>query len=96
MSHIYLQKPSTMEIKKVPTGFSWTLFFFGVAVPIIRGDAFFSILYLITTLVLLFSPQLIILIGIIHLVMCFVYNSIYLESLEKSGWVRQRNVTVIN
>ncbi|MGF6907363.1 HrgC protein [Fusobacterium sp. PH5-44] len=59
-------------------GFSWTVFFFGFFVPLIRGDFMWGgIMFLIN----LFTG------GIGSIVMAFLYNKIYTEKLLADGWV---------
>ena len=35
---IRLKNPQTNVVKECATGYSWTTFFFGMFVPLIRGD----------------------------------------------------------
>lgn len=35
---VNMRNPQTDQIKQVKVGFSWTMFFFGFWVPLIRGD----------------------------------------------------------
>ena len=49
---IKLKHPQTNVVKECPTGYSWTTFFFGLFVPLIRGDLkWTAILVLLTALV---------------------------------------------
>lgn len=87
MSHIILQCPITHAIKKVPTGFSWTMLFFGTLVPIIRGDIITSILFGMLTASIFIMPELIFLVMITQLCGAIVYNEMYLQGLKDRGWV---------
>lgn len=94
MSHVILQHPISMEIKKVPTGFSWTFFFFGMLVPIIRGDVLISSILAVIFLTMLFIPQVFVLFVILQVVGAFVYNEMYLNNLKTKGWVRCKYANV--
>ncbi len=63
--------------KKVKVGFSWTLLFFGVFVPLIRGDLKWALIMF----VLAFLTG-----GVSWLVFPFTYNKIYVESLIENGY----------
>lgn len=57
-------------------GFSWTCFFFGPFVPLIRGDvAWFAV-----CLVLSFAM------GLGNLVFAFIYNKMYTKNLIERGY----------
>ncbi len=62
-------------IKKGLVGFSWTTFFFGFFVPIIRGDARLAIV-----VVTLFT------FGLSNIVFAFIYNKQYTTRLLESGY----------
>lgn len=64
----------TKEVKK---GFSWTMLFFGLFVPLIRGDLKWTII----SLILAFITA-----GISWLVLPFFYNNVYIESLQEKGY----------
>ena len=64
-------------IKIVPTGFSWTTFFFGFFVPLFRGDIKY---FLIMLLLAIFTY------GISYFIFPFFYNGIYLRNLLENGW----------
>ena len=59
-------------------GFSWTYFFFGWLVPIIRGELGVGALHLLFTLFTL---------GIWQLIVCFLYNKQYMTRLLTAGWI---------
>lgn len=63
--------------KQVKVGFSWTMLFFGVFVPLFRGDIKW---FLITLLIGLLTA------GLSWLVFPFFYNKVYLEDLLNSGY----------
>lgn len=65
------------DIKRVPLGFSWTTFFFGGWIPIIRQDWLIGVILLIITI---FTG------GITGIMAAFFYNKIYAKSLFKSGY----------
>lgn len=64
-------------LKEAVTGFSWTTFFFGLCVPICRGDikwgAIMAVLALVTG-------------GLSWLVFPFVYNKLYIKECLKDGF----------
>ena len=67
----------TGMVKQVKLGFSWTMLFFGIFVPLFRGDLKWTILSLI--LVVITS-------GFAWLILPFFYNRLYVKSLLESGW----------
>lgn len=64
----------TKEVKK---GFSFTMLFFGVFVPLVRGDWKYFIISLIAAIVTS---------GISWLIFPFCYNKLYLNDLLNSGY----------
>ena len=64
-------------VKTVKVGFSWTMLFFGVLVPLIRGDVKWFFLSLVISGCTL---------GIGWLVFPFVYNKIYIKGLLEKGY----------
>jgi hypothetical protein len=76
MAHITLKHSSglTKEVKK---GFSWTMLFFGVFVPLIRGD----IKWFVISFVLAFLTF-----GLSWLLLPFFYNDLYIKDLIEKGW----------
>lgn len=64
-------------VKQVKLGFSWTMLFFGIFVPLFRGDLKWTILSLI--LVIITS-------GFAWLILPFFYNRMYVKSLLEKGW----------
>ena len=65
------------EQKIVKTGFSWTTFFFGVFVPIFRGDGMGFLIQLALSICTC---------GFSWLVIPFTYNSAYISRLKDQGW----------
>lgn len=63
--------------KEVKEGFSWTMLFFGIFVPLFRGDFKW---FLITLLVAFITG------GISWLVFPFFYNKLYLNDLLNNGY----------
>lgn len=81
---VKLQHPSG-PVKEVKAGFSWTVFFFGLFVPLIRGDLkWAAIMFGVSFLVGAITAGL----GafIPGLVFCFVYNKIYIKELLEKGY----------
>lgn len=74
---VYL-KNSTGVTKQVKLGFSWTMLFFGLFVPLFRGDLKWTILFLILSILTL---------GLAWLVLPFIYNKMYINGLLEDGWV---------
>jgi len=74
---VYL-KNSTGVTKQVKLGFSWTMLFFGLFVPLFRGDLKWTILFLILSILTL---------GLAWLVLPFIYNKMYIKGLLEDGWV---------
>lgn len=64
--------------KQVKRGFSWTMLFFGVLVPLFRGD----LLWFAISLVLAIVTS-----GVSWLILPFFYNSIYMNRLFDKGYV---------
>ena len=65
-------------IKTAPTGFSWTMFFFGCFVPLFRGDFKWFFISLVAAFVTL---------GISWLILPFIYNKRYLANLLEMRFV---------
>lgn len=64
-------------VKNCKVGFSWTMLFFGLFVPLIRGDLKWTILSLIISVITC---------GLGWLVLPFVYNKVYIKSLLETGY----------
>ena len=63
--------------KKSFVGFSWTTFFFGFFVPLIRGD----IKWFLIMLILSFLSF-----GLAQFILCFLYNKFYTVNLLEKGY----------
>ncbi len=72
-------------VKEVKKGFSWTLFFFGLFVPLIRGDLKWTIIMLLLQGL---AGALTLGIGafVVSLIFAFVYNKIYIRGLLEKGY----------
>lgn len=73
---IYIRNSVGMT-KQVKLGFSWTMLFFGIFVPLFRGDLKWTILSLILTVITC---------GLAWLILPFIYNKLYIKSLLENGW----------
>jgi len=71
--------------KEVKVGFSWTVFFFGGFVPLIRGDIkWFAIMLILSIIAGSFTAGIgSLVVGIIFSV---VYNKIYIKELLMKGY----------
>lgn len=69
------------ETKVVPSGFSWTTFFFGLFPALSRGDFFHAFLMFGTACLTL---------GLSALVWPFVYNGLYFNRLMNQGWTQRQ------
>ncbi len=72
-------------VKEVKKGFSWTFFFFGLFVPLIRGDLkWAAIMFLLQAMVGFFTFGL----GawVVSLIFAFIYNKIYMKGLLEKGY----------
>ena len=63
--------------KQVKKGFSWTALFFGIFVPLVRGDWKWFLISLIASSITF---------GLFWLVFPFFYNKVYLNDLLNSGY----------
>lgn len=80
--HLIHESGLTKEVKK---GFSWTTFFFGCLVPLIRGDLkWAAIMFLISIILGMFTMG----IGsfVVGIVFAFKYNEIYYNDLLLKGF----------
>lgn len=72
-------------VKQVKKGFSWTFFFFGLFVPLIRGDLKWAvIMFLLQSVIGFFTLG----IGafVVSLIFAFIYNKIYIKGLLEKGY----------
>ena len=65
------------QVKIVKEGFSWTMLFFGIFVPLYRGDWKWFLIILIANL---FTY------GLASIVFAFIYNKIYINDLLEKGY----------
>jgi hypothetical protein len=72
-------------VKEVKKGFSWTVFFFGVFVPLIRGDLKWAgIMLMLSILAGIFTAGFGAMVP--GLIFSFVYNKIYIKDLYEKGY----------
>ena len=74
---IIFQHPVTKEIKEAPLGFSWTTLFFGIFVPLFRGDWKWAIISFLLAIITG---------GISWFIFPFFYNKLYVKELIKKGF----------
>lgn len=74
---MYTLKNQNGATKTVKNGFSWTMLFFGVLVPLVRGDFKW---FLITLVAAFFT------FGFSWLLFPFFYNKLYLDDLLNKGY----------
>ena len=72
-----IMKNEIGQVKVVKEGFSWTMLFFGIFVPLCRGDWKW---FLITLIANLFTY------GLASVVFAFIYNKIYINDLLEKGY----------
>ena len=65
------------QVKIVKEGFSWTILFFGIFVPLYRGDWKWFLIILIANI---FTY------GWASVVFAFIYNKIYINDLLEKGY----------
>ncbi len=70
------------QMRIVKDGFSWTTLFFGVFVPLVRGDGKWFLIMLVANLCTF---------GMASIVFSFIYNKIYINDLLEKGYVFQEN-----
>ena len=75
---IRLRHATSGMVKECKVGFSWTTLFFGIFVPLVRGDIKWMLVMLVVG-ILTFSLS--------WLVFPFVYNKIYIKALLEKGYV---------
>lgn len=75
-------------LKEVKVGFSWTTFFFGVFVPLLRGDWKWALIMLIVSFITF---------GASWLVFPFFYNKLYIKDLLEKGYtpVNESDKTIL-
>lgn len=75
---ITFRNKETGQYKEATVGFSWTVFFFGFFVPLIRGDMKNAMILLFLGLFTL---------GGINIIYAFIYNKIYMQDLISQGYM---------
>ncbi|SDZ07722.1 hypothetical protein [Tindallia californiensis] len=71
--------------KEVKKGFSWTTFFFGFLVPLIRGDIkWAAIMFIVAAVIAL--PTFGLGVFLVDLVFAFIYNKTYAKELLEKGY----------
>lgn len=75
---IKIKNLNTNEIEQVKVGFSWTMFFFGAFVPLLRGDWKWLLIYLLANSCT---------VGLFGFIMSFVYNKIYIKEKLNNNWI---------
>ena len=78
---INLRNSETGIIKEAPVGFSSTVLIFGFFTPFLRRDAKWTMIIFICAVFTL---------GFSSIVIAFIYNKIYLESLMEDGYVENK------
>ena len=74
---ISLKNPSNGLVKEVKVGFSWTVFFFGIFVPLFRSDFKWAIIMSLLAMLTM---------GLSSLVFPFIYNKIYIKEMIEKGY----------
>lgn len=82
---ILYRHPNGIE-KRVKSGFSWTLLFFGVFVPLYRGDLKYALKYMFLGF-LTFGIYT-------FLIAPFTYNKIYSEYLKEKGYTEFTEIEI--
>lgn len=65
------------QLRTAKVGFSWTVFFFGFLVPLIRGDAKWAVIMFLASVLTL---------CLVQFVFSFIYNGIYVRDLLGRGY----------
>ncbi|MGL4973360.1 MAG: HrgC protein [Culicoidibacterales bacterium] len=73
-----MYQPQTGHMIQVKQGFSWTTLFFGLFVPLLRGDLKWAIIMLALGAITF---------GLSWLVMPFIYNQKYIDDKLAKGYV---------
>lgn len=74
---IFFENPHTGAKKDAPVGFSWTTFFFGFFVPLVRGDWKWALLMILLAIFTL---------GFAMIYSWFAYNKHYIKDLIGHGY----------
>ena len=81
---IILKHKDTGVVKECVTGYSWTLFFFGIFVPLLRGDLKWAAILLLTGLLVTFMLTPVVV--LVTPVFGFFYNKLYIKDLIEKGY----------
>ncbi len=87
---ITLMNKETGVTKECTTGYSWTTFFFGAIVPLVRGDLKWAIiLFLLCCAVSFLTFFILFGLGgfLVGPVFAFFYNKIYIKDLMSHGFI---------
>lgn len=74
---VNLENKTTGQFEQVKLGFSWTMLFFGVFVPIFRGDWKWALIGFMLALIT---------IGGAWIALAFMYNTIYIKEKLATGF----------
>lgn len=80
-----LLNQSTGAVKEIKVGFSWTTFFFGLFVPLFRGDIKWALIMLALS-ILAGVPTSGVGSGIVGIIFSFMYNKFYTKDLLAKGY----------
>ena len=83
---IVLKHRESGLMKECVTGFSWTTFFFGLFVPLVRGDLKWAAIVFVLGMIIGIPTFGIGTFGV-HTVFAFFYNKIYIRNLMERGFV---------
>ncbi len=83
---IILRHKESGLLKECTTGFSWTVFFFGLFVPLIRGDLKWAVILCVLSLIV---GSFTFLIGafVVNIIFALVYNKIYIRGVLERGYI---------
>lgn len=84
---VTLKQHVSGQLKTVKLGFSWTTLFFGLFVPLLRGDFKWAAIMLVLAIITC---------GISWLVMPFIYNKKYVQDLLSKGYVPADDIAKSN
>ena len=83
---IVLKHKESGLMKECVTGFSWTSFFFGLIVPLVRGDLkWAAIMFFLDLVIGVFTLGIGALIA--NIIFAFVYNKIFIRDLMTRGFI---------
>ena len=82
---IRLKHPVTNAVKECTTGYSWTTLFFGMFVPLIRGDLKWAVILFLLTLLVGFITAGVGCFMVDAIFACF-YNKIFITEMVEKGY----------